>query len=71
MTHTVPMPTMTPDEIKSYRSRLGLSQSELARRLPVSVDALQNWEIGRRRPPEYLPRALADLEREMSKTAAE
>lgn len=32
------------------RSKLGLSQTEFARLLGVSVDTLQNWEQGRRKP---------------------
>lgn len=58
---------MTPTEIVAYRTRLRLSQAQLARLLPVgSVDAIQNWEQGRRQPPPYLVRALRDLERELT-----
>ena len=58
--------SMSPEEIKAWRDEHGLSQSQLARLLPVNIDTLQNWEIGRREPPAYLPRALADVERELA-----
>ncbi|NJK93177.1 MAG: helix-turn-helix domain-containing protein [Blastochloris sp.] len=32
------------------RSSLGLSQNDFARLMGVSVDTLQNWEQGRRKP---------------------
>ncbi len=35
-------------DAKRIRERLGLSQSELATMLGISVDTLQNWEQGRR-----------------------
>lgn len=39
----------TPDA-RGIREKLGLSQSELATMLGISVDTLQNWEQGRRSP---------------------
>jgi DNA-binding transcriptional regulator YiaG len=57
---------MTPDEIREARDRLGLSQVRLAERLPVSRRTLEDWEAGRRNPPDYLVRAIRDLERELT-----
>jgi len=56
---------MTPDEIRAFRARLGLSQEALARALPCSVSAIHGWEHGTRTPGPLLARALADLEREI------
>jgi putative transcriptional regulator len=39
-----------PDDIRAIRSKLGLSQSEFALLIGVSVATLQNWEQGRRHP---------------------
>jgi putative transcriptional regulator len=39
-----------PVDIKSIRSRLGLSQAGFALMIGVSVATLQNWEQGRRTP---------------------
>ncbi len=39
-----------PLDVKAMRERVGLSQSEFARLLRVSVRTLQNWEQDRRHP---------------------
>ena len=39
-----------PIEVKKIRSKLHQSQAEFAHMIGVSVDTLQNWEQGRRRP---------------------
>ena len=39
-----------PTDVKKVRARFGMSQSEFAMLLGVSVATLQNWEQGRRRP---------------------
>ncbi len=39
-----------PDDVKSIRVKLGLSQSEFASMIGVSTSTLQNWEQGRRQP---------------------
>jgi putative transcriptional regulator len=39
-----------PADVRSIRRKLGLSQSEFALMIGVSVSTLQNWEQGRRRP---------------------
>lgn len=40
----------SPIVVKKIRMKLHKSQSEFARMIGVSVDTLQNWEQGRRRP---------------------
>lgn len=39
-----------PDSVAAIRAKLGLSQSEFARVFGISLDTLQNWEQGRRKP---------------------
>jgi len=39
-----------PTDIKALRGRLGLSQTDFALMIGVSVGTLRNWEQGRRRP---------------------
>lgn len=39
-----------PIEVKKIRSKLHQSQEQFAHMIGVSVDTLQNWEQGRRRP---------------------
>jgi len=40
----------SPPDVKAIRETYGLSQTELAALLGISVDTLQNWEQGRRTP---------------------
>jgi putative transcriptional regulator len=61
-------------DVAAIRKRLGLSQGEFAAQFGFKLDALQNWEQGRRRPdgaaraflrvierePDAVQRALAD-----------
>lgn len=42
--------TVTPPDVKVVREQTGLSQSEFARLMRVSVRTLQNWEQHRRSP---------------------
>ena len=39
-----------PADVRKIRDRLGLSQSQFALLIGVSVSTLQNWEQGRRHP---------------------
>lgn len=39
-----------PVDVRSLRVSLGLSQEQFARRFNLDLDALQNWEQGRRSP---------------------
>ena len=39
-----------PEDVRQIRKDLGLSQSEFALLIGVSVATLQNWEQGRRQP---------------------
>ncbi|MCZ7567882.1 MAG: helix-turn-helix domain-containing protein [Ardenticatenaceae bacterium] len=42
--------TVQPLDVKAIRERQGLSQTQFARLLGISVRTLQNWEQGRRVP---------------------
>ena len=55
-----------PDEVDvvAIRTRLGLSQGEFATRFGFKLDALQNWEQGRRRPDGAVRAFLRVIERE-------
>jgi len=41
---------VTPPDVKAVREQIGLSQSEFARLMRVSIKTLQNWEQHRRKP---------------------
>ena len=52
-----------PVDVKAIRSKLGLSQSEFSRRYGFSVRTLQDWEIGRSKPPSAARAYLIVIER--------
>ena len=55
-----------PDEIdvKAIRRRLGMSQRQFAASFGFGLDAVQNWEQGRRRPEGAARAFLKVIERE-------
>lgn len=48
-----------PVDVKAIRARSGLSQSEFARRFGFSLRTLQDWELGRTKPPSAVRAYLA------------
>ncbi len=47
---TLVHPPPGPEQIRALRTRLGLSQSQFARRFGFTIDAVQQYEQGRRVP---------------------
>jgi len=58
---------MTKDELKIFREKLGMTQSELAAALKVAPNTVSRWELGERKIPEFLDLALKTIERESQK----
>lgn len=48
------VPRMTPEEIRDFRSKLGMSQGDLAQALGYHNSTLSCWESGKRTPPPGL-----------------
>ena len=59
-----------PADIRAVRAKLGVSQTEFALMIGVSVSTLQNWEQGRRQP-EGPARALLKVAAENPEAVAE
>lgn len=57
---------MSPEELKDWREAHGLTIAGVAERLPCGERTWAHWEGGTRTPPDFLPRALRDLERELA-----
>lgn len=57
---------MTPAELIAAREALGLTQSALARRLGLSVNAVWRWEHAQRPAPPWLPLAFRGIRAEQS-----
>lgn len=51
-------------DVRGIRTRMGLSQAAFAARFGFSLDAVQNWEQGRRRPEGAARALLRVIERE-------
>jgi len=47
---TFEIPAPPPVDIKKVRRKLKVSQGDFSRMIGVSVNTLQNWEQGRRKP---------------------
>ena len=45
-------------EIQELRKITGLSQSKFAEYFGLPLRTVQEWEQGRRKPPEYIPELL-------------
>ena len=52
---------MTADEIKDLRARLVLTQSDLAKKLGITVDTVRKYEQGQRSPSTRITALLDDL----------
>ena len=46
-------------QIKELRESTGLSRKEFSLHVGIPVRTLEDWEAGRRTPPEYIPRLIA------------
>ena len=46
-------------KIKNLRQRTGMTRKEFSDYTQIPVRTLEDWEAGRRTPPEYIPRLLA------------
>ena len=45
--------------IKELRDSVGLSRKEFSEHIGIPVRTLEDWEAGRRTPPEYIPRLIS------------
>ena len=45
--------------MKELRESTGMSRKEFSEHTGIPVRTLEDWEAGRRTPPEYIPRLIA------------
>ena len=45
--------------IKGIRESTGMSRKDFSEHTGIPVRTLEDWEAGRRTPPEYIPRLIA------------
>lgn len=49
----------TAKSIRELRDSIGMSRKEFSEHTGIPVRTLEDWEAGRRTPPEYIPRLIA------------
>lgn len=45
--------------IRELRENIGLTRKEFSEHTGIPVRTLEDWEAGRRTPPEYIPRLIS------------
>ena len=45
----------TSETVKEIRSRTGLNRKEFCQKFGIPLRTMEEWETGRRIPPEYIP----------------
>lgn len=56
---------MTPQELKAFRTELGLTQKQMAELIPVPLITYKQWEQGKFKTPGYFWRVTRDIERQL------
>ena len=46
------------EKIRKIREQTGLSRKDFSMRIGIPLRTIEDWEAGRRRPPEYIPRLI-------------
>ena len=46
------------ERIRALRSETGLNRKEFAEHFQIPLRTVEEWEAGRRKPPEYIPRLI-------------
>lgn len=49
----------TQNKIKELRTQTGLNRKEFSIYIGIPLRTIEDWEAGRRTPPEYIPRLIA------------
>ena len=46
------------DKIRRIRKQTGMTRKDFSIHIGIPLRTLEDWEAGRRRPPEYIPRLI-------------
>lgn len=49
---------ITSEQIRGLREKAGMTRPQFSKHLGIPVRTLEDWEAGRRTPPEYIPRLM-------------
>ncbi|MBX6770897.1 MAG: helix-turn-helix domain-containing protein [Chloroflexi bacterium] len=61
----MPLPSMTPEQIRELRQALGMSLKEFGEAVGVWGESVWRWEHGRTRPHRLVLRRLWELKRRL------
>lgn len=48
----------TQNKIKELRIKTGLNRKEFSEHIGIPLRTIEDWEAGRRNPPEYIPKLI-------------
>ena len=46
------------EKIRTLRAETGLNRKQFAEHFQIPLRTVEEWEAGRRKPPEYIPRLI-------------
>ena len=46
------------DKIRGLREKTGMTRKDFSIHIGIPLRTIEDWEAGRRRPPEYIPRLI-------------
>ena len=46
------------DKIRKLREQTGMTRKDFSTHIGIPLRTIEDWEAGRRRPPEYIPRLI-------------
>lgn len=46
------------DKIRELRTQTGMNRKDFSEHLGIPLRTIEDWEAGRRKPPEYIPRLI-------------
>ena len=46
------------DKIRRLREQTGMTRKDFSIHIGIPLRTIEDWETGRRRPPEYIPRLI-------------
>lgn len=52
------MEVKASEQIKRFREETGMNKKEFADHVGIPLRTIEDWEAGRRNPPEYIPRLI-------------
>ena len=52
------MEVKASEQIKRFREETGMNKKEFANHVGIPLRTIEDWEAGRRNPPEYIPRLI-------------